>query len=63
MKVKIIDNNNVHTEIDPRSLDIDGKTLLTMMREFKQLKDEFIKLKDEIIKREEDLMKIWQSIK
>jgi len=62
MKVKIITSDGVHTEVEPRHIQVGGKTLERMMQDYKEMKEELMKFKQEVLKREEELLKVWQSL-
>ena len=62
MKVKIIDVNGAHTEIEPRHIKIGNKTLEKMAQDYKEMKEELIKFKQNLLKREAELLKLWKKI-
>lgn len=62
MKVKIIDVNGAHTEVEPRHIKIGNKTLESITRDYGEMKQELIKFKQEVLKREAELLKLWQKI-
>lgn len=62
MKVKIMDNNNVETYIDAKSIDIGGINLLQFLSDYRKLKEEFRQFKGELEKREQELLKAWKKL-
>ena len=63
MKVKIIDNQGIHTEIDARSVEVDGKTLSSILTEFRNEVKEFRKFKQEYLRKEEELKAAWKKLR
>lgn len=63
MKVKIIDNQGVHTEIDARNIEVDGKTLSSILRDFRNEVAEFRKFKQEYLKKEKELKEAWKKLR
>lgn len=62
MKIKIITQDNVHTEIDPKHIQIGDRTLERILQDYKGVKEELISFKQEILKREKELLKVWQRL-
>jgi|AACY02.12.fsa_nt_gi glutamine amidotransferase-like uncharacterized protein len=62
MKVKIINKDGAHTEVEPKFLRIGNKNLEQILLDYKEMKNELIKFKEEMLKREAELLKLWVKI-
>jgi len=62
MKIKIITKDGVHTEIEPKFIQVNNKSLEQILRDYREIKNELVKFKSEMLKREEELLKLWVKI-